>query len=121
MSLVARYLEEHGLPTVIMGCGLDIVEHAGVPRFLYSEFPLGNSAGKPGDEDSQRKTLQLALALFDTATEPRTTVQSPLCWADDDAWQNDFLNIDALAADKIAALKADFAKQKQIANRIKQS
>ena len=104
-----------------MGCGRDIVEHAGVPRFLYSEFPLGNSAGKPHDVDSQRETLRLALALFDEVTEPRTTVQSQQRWADDDLWQNDFMNVDTLPAEKIAALKADFARQKQIANRIKKS
>ncbi len=121
MSLIARYLEDHGLPTVIMGCGRDIVEHAGVPRFLYSEFPLGNSAGKPDDVESQRETLKLALALFDDATAPRTTRQSPQRWADNDIWQNDFMNIDALEAEKIASLKADFASQKQIANRIKGS
>ncbi len=121
MSLIARHLEENGLPTVIMGCGRDIVEHVGVARFLYSEFPLGNSAGKPDDADSQRETLHLALALFDAATEPRTTFQSPQRWADNDNWQYDFLNIDALTADKVAALKADFARQKQIANRLKRA
>ena len=121
MSLIARYLEENGIPTVIMGCARDIVEHAGVPRFLYSEFPLGNSAGKPDDADSQRTTLQLALDLFDTATKPRTTVRSPERWADDEMWQNDFMNIDALRAEQIAALKANFATQKQVANRLKES
>ncbi len=119
MSLIARHLEENGLPTVIMGCGRDIVEHAGVPRFLYSEFPLGNSAGKPGDVDSQRETLRLALALFDEATEPRTTHHSPQRWSDDDTWQDDFMNIDALPPEKITALKAAFTEQKLIANKIK--
>ena len=47
MSLIARHLEAHGIPTVIMGCARDIVEQAGVPRYLWSDFPLGNSAGKP--------------------------------------------------------------------------
>jgi hypothetical protein len=36
VSLVARHLEADGLPTVIMGCAKDIVEHCGVPRFLFS-------------------------------------------------------------------------------------
>jgi len=117
VSLIARHLEEHGLATVIMGCGRDIVEHAGVPRFLYSEFPLGNSAGKPDDVDSQRETLNLALALFDDATVPRTTFQSPQQWAKNDTWQNDFMNIDALEAEEIESLKADFARQKRIASR----
>ncbi len=53
VSLVARHLEANGIPTVVMGCAKDIVEHAAVPRFLFSDFPLGNSAGKPHDEASQ--------------------------------------------------------------------
>ncbi|MFX8743372.1 hypothetical protein ABTM45_19450, partial [Acinetobacter baumannii] len=56
VSLVARHLEANGIPTVVMGCAKDIVEHAAVPRFLFSDFPLGNSAGKPHDEASQAVT-----------------------------------------------------------------
>src|ERR1700733_608666 len=48
-TLVARHLEANGIPTVLMGCAKDIVEHAAAPRFLFSDFPLGNSAGKPHD------------------------------------------------------------------------
>jgi D-proline reductase (dithiol) PrdB len=33
VSLVARHLETNGIPTVIVGSALDIVEHCGVPRF----------------------------------------------------------------------------------------
>ena len=58
VSLVARYLEAHGIPTVIMGCAKDIVEYVGVPRFLFSDFPLGNAAGKPNDPHSQAATLE---------------------------------------------------------------
>ena len=49
VSLVARHLEANGISTVVMGCAKDIVEHAAVPRFLFCDFPLGNSAGKPHD------------------------------------------------------------------------
>ena len=42
VSLAARMLEENGIATVVMGCAKDIVEHVGVPRFLFSDFPLGN-------------------------------------------------------------------------------
>ena len=45
VSLAARMLEESGIATVVMGCAKDIVEHVGVPRFLFSDFPLGNAAG----------------------------------------------------------------------------
>src|SRR5207248_2345336 len=40
VSLVARHLEAGGISTVVMGCAKDIVEHAAVPRFLFSDFPL---------------------------------------------------------------------------------
>jgi len=120
VSLIARYLEGHGIATVIMGCARDIVEHPGVPRFVFSDFPLGNSAGRPNDPQSQRATLQLALDLLDRAGAPRTTVVSPQQWADDDAWQFDFMNIDALPAERIDQLKREFAEQKRIAREIKQ-
>ena len=64
VSLAARYLEQHGIATVVMGCARDIVEHCGVPRFVFSDFPLGNAAGRPFDEDSQRITLWIALDLL---------------------------------------------------------
>ena len=119
MSLIARHLEAHQIPTVIMGCARDIVENVGVPRFLWSDFPLGNSAGKPNDAVSQQQTLELALQLFESATGPRTTVTSPQTWSGNDDWKHDFLNVDALPAEKIAQLKAEFAEQKRIANDLK--
>ena len=67
MSLVARHLEENGIPTVVMGCARDIVEYVGVPRFLFSDFPLGNAAGRPNDEASQAFTIELALKVLERA------------------------------------------------------
>ncbi len=120
VSLIARYLEQHDVPTVIMGCARDIVESAGVPRFSFSDFPLGNSAGKPFDERSQTATLTQALRLFDAATGPRTTIVNPESWADDESWKADFMNIDRLSDGQIEKLRADFQAQKDTANRIKQ-
>ncbi len=121
MSLIARHLEAHGIPTVIMGCAKDIVEQAGVPRYLWSDFPLGNSAGKPNDPESQRTTLDLALGLFESAPGPRTTLTSPQRWSEDDHWKIDFMNVDAMPAEKVERLKAEFAEQKRIASELKKS
>ena len=104
-----------------MGCAKDIVEQAGVPRYLWSDFPLGNSAGKPDDLASQRKTLALALGLFESATGPRTTLASPQRWSDNDDWKIDFMNVEAMPAEKIERLKAEFAEQKRVANELKKS
>ncbi len=98
-----------------MGCAKDIVEHCGVPRFLYSDFPLGNSAGKPFDVASQQQTLELALQLLETAIAPRTTVQSLQRWCDDVAWKRDFSNIDNLSAEELASRRQAFDEQKAIA------
>ena len=119
MSLIARHLEANGLPTVIMGCAKDIVEQAGVPRFVWSDFPLGNSAGKPNDPESQRQTLALALAMFETAHAPRSIVASPQVWSGDDAWKLDFMNVATMPPEKIEQLKAEFLEQKRIANELK--
>ena len=112
MSLVARHLEADGLPTVIMGCAKDIVEHCGVPRFLFSDFPLGNSAGKPFDGESQAATLELALRVLESAPGPRTTVQSPQRWSEDAAWKLDYNNLAKLTPEDIAERRKEFESVK---------
>jgi D-proline reductase (dithiol) PrdB len=87
VSLVARHLEAHGIPTVIIGSAKDIVEHCGVPRFVYSDFPLGNPCGHPWNKDMQQAIVGQALGLLETAEEPRTTIQAPFAWKPDPVWR----------------------------------
>lgn len=115
LSLAARQLEAAGIATVVMGCAKDVVEHAGVPRFLFSDFPLGNAAGKPHDGASQAATLELALRLLECAPAPRTTVQSPQRWSASAAWKQDYCNAARLAPDELARLRAEFDAAKQTA------
>jgi hypothetical protein len=119
VSLTARYLEAHGIPTVILGSAKDIVEHCGVPRFVYSDFPLGNSAGKPHDRVSQAETLELALQVLESAPGPRTTVQSPQRWSDDPSWKLDFQNVDRIPAEEIQRRRAEFDKIKEIGQKVR--
>jgi D-proline reductase (dithiol) PrdB len=121
VSLVARHLEGSGIPTVVMGCARDIVENVGVPRFHFSDFPLGNSAGKPFDAVSQRETLAQALALIESSTAPRTTFASPQAWSTDSRWKHDYSNVDAIPPAELARRRAEFAKQKDVAKLIKGS
>ena len=102
-----------------MGCAKDIVEHVGVPRFLFSDFPLGNPAGRPHDAASREFTLDLALRALETAPAPRTTVQSPLRWSADPSWKLDFSNIARLSPEEIARRRAEFDRQKEIAKTIR--
>ena len=120
LSLASRMLEENGISTVVMGCALDIVEHVGVPRFLFSDFPLGNAAGRPNDPDSQAVTLELALRLLETAPAARTTVQSPLRWSEDDDWKLDYCNIERLTPEEIAHKRAEFDEAKRQARSVRE-
>jgi hypothetical protein len=115
VSLAARHLEANGIPTVVMGCAKDIVEYVGVPRLLFSDFPLGNAAGRPGDRASQDLTLELALRVLESASDGRTTVQSPLRWSNDHRWKLDFSNIEQMSPEEIARRRAEFDRNKEIA------
>jgi hypothetical protein len=119
VSLAARHLEEHGIATVVMGCAKDIVEHCGVPRFLFSDFPLGNAAGRPKDPQSQAFTLELALRVLESAPAPRTTVQSPLRWSGDPSWKLDYSNIERLSPEEIQRRRQEFDRQKAIAKTLR--
>jgi len=121
VSLVARHLEANGISTVVMGCAKDIVEHAAVPRFLFSDFPLGNSAGKPHDIASQAFTLELALRVLESAPGPQTTVQSPLRWSADPSWKHDYNNVAALSGEELARRRREFDAQKEVARAIRDS
>ena len=114
-TLVARHLEANGIPTVLMGCAKDIVEHAAAPRFLFSDFPLGNSAGKPHDPASQDQTLELALHLLEAAPGPQTTMQSPLRWNDDGKWKLDYLNLEQIGEAELRRRREEFDRQKELA------
>ena len=118
-GLLARHLEAHGIATVVMGCARDIVEHCGVPRFLFSDFPLGNGAGLPHDPASQDATLELALGLLESATGPRTTLRSPQQWPADPAWKQDYSNIARIPPAEVARLRDEFQRQKEIAQALR--
>ncbi|MCL5777530.1 glycine reductase [Limibaculum sp. FT325] len=118
-ALAASALEAAGIATVVMGCAEDIVAHVGAPRFLFSDFPLGNAAGLPGDRTSQDFTLGLALDLIETATGPRTIRRSPLRWNGSPGWKQDYCNIARLSPDEIARRRAEFDRGKDAARALR--
>ncbi len=93
LSLVARYLEANGVPTVLVGSARDIVEEIGVPRFLFVDGPLGYPFGRPGDAAQQRQVCAEALDLLERAWAPRTTVQATASWGDD-SWRERYMRVD---------------------------
>ena len=101
MSLVARHLEANGIVTAVMGCARDIVEECGVARFLFSDFPLGNPCGVPWAREMQRAITGHALDLLESATLPRTTVQSPFRWSGDAGWKERYARVDPEQAERL--------------------
>lgn len=108
MSLVARHLEANGIATVIVGSARDIVEIAGVPRFVFVDYPLGNPMGQPGKTSEQASVLEAALRLVETAGAPRTTQQLDLDWGSED-WRSNYMRI----GEDNAAELADLGRQRR--------
>jgi hypothetical protein len=106
-SLLARALESAGISTVVMASAKDIVEYCGVPRMLFSDFPLGNAAARPNDPESRALNFELALRLLESAVGPRTTMQSPLIWSEDPSWKLDYSNIERLSPQEVGRLKTE--------------
>jgi len=114
VSLVARHLEANGIPTVIIGSARDVVEHCGVPRFLFTDFPLGNPCGHPGRRDMQRSIVRQALDMLETAAGPRMTVTAPFAWKEEGAaWRPRYGRVDPAALDRLRALGDQRRRQQQ--------
>ncbi|HBW82616.1 MAG TPA: hypothetical protein DEF79_01110 [Gammaproteobacteria bacterium] len=112
MSLVARHLEQNAIPTIVIGSALDIIQNVGVPRYLHTDFPLGNPLGAPYDRTVQRKHVEMALKLLEQANQPKTIRRSPFSWQGDPGWRDDYSRVtENNRAEVAAAGEARRAKQ----------
>lgn len=121
VTLAARTLEAAGIPTVITGCARDIVEQVGPPRFLFNDFPLGNSAGRPHDPQSQDIVLNAVLDMFESVKTAGATQQSPLKWVGRKDWKTFYSNPDLLSHQEIEQKKAKFEQDKELAKKIREA
>ena len=113
MSLVARHLEASGIPTVIVGSALDIVENCGVARFLFTDFPLGNPCGHPWDRNMQGAIVRQAIGLLEIANGPRTTVKAPFGWKESDlGWRARSGRVDPAEQARLLALGGERRRQR---------
>tara|TARA_B100001057_G_scaffold217961_1_gene218110 strand:- start:4635 stop:5018 length:384 start_codon:yes stop_codon:yes gene_type:complete len=112
VSLVARHLEQNAIPTIVIGSALDIIQNVGVPRYLHTDFPLGNPLGAPYDRTVQRKHVEMALKLLEQANQPKTIRRSPFSWQGDPGWRDDYSRVtENNRAEVAAAGEARRAKQ----------
>jgi D-proline reductase (dithiol) PrdB len=116
ISLVGRHLEANGILTVIIGSALDVVEHCGVPRFCFTDFPLGNPCGHPWQPDMQREIVREALTLFETAKAPRTTMKAPHSWWEEGAiWRARYGRVDPVDKERLLKLGEERRRQQATA------
>ena len=66
------------------------------------------------NESTPWQDVTKSLALFDTATQPNTTVVSPQRWASDHAWKDDFMDTSKLSPDVLEKLKKDYEKTRAL-------
>ena len=83
VGLIARHLESLGYPTVSMTSSWMITASANPPRASFLDYPLGHTAGRPGELPEQIEIASAALRLIETATEPGNIVPLPHKWPAD--------------------------------------
>ena len=74
MGLIARALEAAGVATVSLTSAWTITASAYPPRALFTDFPLGNTAGPPHRSDVQLDIARDALGLVHGASTPGSIV-----------------------------------------------
>jgi hypothetical protein len=73
------------------------------PRAAFVDYPLGHTAGKPGDPADQLALVRGALDLLRAATEPSAIVDLRRVWSDDRSWKEHPLSSGAAKGDGRAA------------------
>jgi D-proline reductase (dithiol) PrdB len=80
VGLVARSIEEAGIPTVTLELIWPFHRVIGIPRIAAIEHPFARPFGGVSDIATQRAVLLAALGVFGTAQEPGSIEHLPMVW-----------------------------------------
>ena len=69
MSVIAHWIEQHGIHTVVIGLVRLHLEKIKPPRALWVPFELGRPLGAPGDVEFQTDVLMSALKMIETESK----------------------------------------------------
>jgi hypothetical protein len=83
VGLVARVIEESGIPTVTLQLMWAFQRMIGMPRVAAIEHPFARPFGDVSDAQTQRAVLVAALALFATVREPGHVEHLSMRWPSD--------------------------------------
>ena len=64
---------------------------------VYLDFPLGHTAGRAHDVQSQKDVVMAALSLLEEARDPGSATTLPQRWSNDDAWKDTVMRPKAIA------------------------
>ena len=88
MGLIARAIEEAGIPTLSMSSARDITRSAWPARSVYLDYPLGHTAGRPNEPKLNESIMRDTLAAFESLSEPGSMAHLPYRWAGNDDWKD---------------------------------
>jgi hypothetical protein len=80
VPVLARWIEEAGIPTVVVTMMPAVASALEAPRVVGVEFPFGHPFGLPGDRDTQRHVLATALSVLSGARAFGTRVDVDIEW-----------------------------------------
>jgi hypothetical protein len=80
VPVLARIIEEAGIPTVVVTMMPDLAEKFRPARIVGVEFPFGHAFGMIHDQEMQYSVAQAAVRLLPEATEPGTRVDLEIEW-----------------------------------------
>lgn len=70
VGLLARALEQDGIPTIMLAVARDVVESVKPPRAVYYNGETGSVAGRPLWPEHQRRILDQTLRLLEPMDQP---------------------------------------------------
>jgi hypothetical protein len=82
VGLVARVVEEAGIPTTVVSTGRDLSAQVKAPRTVFVNFPMGNPFGRPFDVAQQKRILLDALRALDSVERGGEMIDLPYAWGE---------------------------------------
>jgi D-proline reductase (dithiol) PrdB len=79
---------------LVLGSARDIIDKVGVPRFAFTDLPLGNPVGPAHDHEQQRHILRDSLTFAESASHARSSVILPVEWSGAANWRETYMSID---------------------------
>lgn len=83
MGLVARVVEEAGIPTAVVSTGRDLSAQVKAPRTVFVNFPMGNPFGKHFDVARQGRVLLDALEALESVEVGGELIDLPYEWGEE--------------------------------------